>query len=76
MKNGHGWVYDVDENGQNIMIPHPLRHINQLNRRPRQSDSPNQGNEIAYNTIIARLFHNDVPEEAYRNPKDIKGLHR
>jgi hypothetical protein len=72
MKNGHGWVYDVDENGQNIMIPHSLRHINQLNRSPRQSDSPNKGNEIAYNTIIARLFHNDVHRKHTETRKTLK----
>jgi hypothetical protein len=61
MKDGQGWIHDVDDEGQTIVIAHSLRHRTQLANRPRKPAIPTtkDGSEIAYNTIIARLFHND-----------------
>jgi hypothetical protein len=44
------------------MIPHSLRHRKGALGRP--SKPGREGHEdIAYNTIIARLFHNDLPDD-------------
>jgi hypothetical protein len=61
MKDGQGWIHDLNDEGQTIVIAHSLRHRTQLTNRPRKPAIPTtkDGNEIAYNTIIARLFHND-----------------
>ena len=75
MKDGQGWIHDVTDSGEQVMIAHSLRHRSNLASRPRKKP-PAQKEEIAYNTIIARLFHNDVPGEVYRPPKDLKGLQR
>jgi hypothetical protein len=56
LKDGHGWVYDATDTGELVMIAHSLRHRSLLSR-PQKPPAPKE--EIAYNTIIARLFHND-----------------
>jgi hypothetical protein len=67
MKDGQGWIHDVDDNGERTMIPHSLRHRSQLSGRQRRPATSKEGK--AYNTIIARLFHSEVPEDAYGPPK-------
>ena len=47
LKDGVGWVYDRDDQGQLILLAHSLQH-----RRKGRDD-------IAYNAIVARLFHNE-----------------
>jgi hypothetical protein len=67
LKEGLGWVHTVGINGETLMIPHSLRHraSNGVTGRPSKADRNSVGNtgqdDIAYNTIIARLFHNDLP---------------
>ena len=56
-KDGHGWVHDMTDTGQQIMVAHSLPIRSTATSRPRKSPAPQE--EIAYNTIIARLFHND-----------------
>ena len=71
LKDGQGWVHDVSDLGEQIMIPHSLRHRAGVAGRPKKPPAPKD--EIAYKTIVARLFHNDVPDDAYRPPHDLKG---
>ena len=68
LKEGQGWLHDLgQETGEKLIIPHSFRHRTKAtNTRPskphrpqEQGDDKNQ--KIAYNTIIARLFHNDLP---------------
>ena len=56
LKDGEGWVCDTDLNGRTAMIAHSLRHRHRLQKaaRPERED-------IAYNSIVARLFHDGVP---------------
>jgi hypothetical protein len=64
LKDGQGWVHNVGREGETLMIPHSLRHRTTAGGgRP---SKPKRGGheEIAYNTIIARLFHNDVPRDS------------
>lgn len=72
MKDGQGWIHNVDDAGEHIMIAHSLRHRAQTTR-PRKPVMPKEGNEIAYNAIIARLFHT---EDGYRPSEDVKGARR
>ena len=60
MKDGQGWIHDVDAEANTIMIPHSLRHRAQQSNRQRKSTMPQEGNEVAYNAIIQRLFHSDT----------------
>lgn len=79
LKDGQGWVYDIDDDddGTEIMIAHSLRHRAHLLARPQKIRATQDGKEIAYNTIVARLFHNDVPGgEAFKSSKDLKRHHR
>jgi len=55
LKDGEGWVCDTDSHGRPAMIAHSLRH----RTRP-QKAARSEHDEIAYNSIVARLFH-DVP---------------
>jgi hypothetical protein len=62
LKDGQGWVHNYGQNGESLMIPHSLKHRTKtVGGRPSR---PRDGEEIAYNTIIARLFHNDVPGDS------------
>eukprot|EP00536_Pseudo-nitzschia_multiseries_P000558 jgi/Psemu1/249682/estExt_Genewise1Plus.C_70052 len=63
LKDGHGWVHNVGQNGESLMIAHSLRHRKPTVGRPLKSGRTEQ-EDIAYNTIIARLFHNDVPGDS------------
>lgn len=56
LKDGEGWVCDTDSHGQPAMIAHSLRH----RTRPQKANRPER-EEIAYNSIVARLFHDGVP---------------
>jgi len=71
MKDWQGWIHDVDDSGVHTVIAHSLRH---RTNRPRQPVIPREGNEIAYNTRTARLFHNDGPGNNYRPPQDPKSM--
>jgi len=63
LKDGHGWVHTVGQNGESLMIAHSLRHRLPTVGRPTKAGRTKQ-EDIAYNTIVARLFHNDVPGES------------
>ena len=63
LKDGHGWVQTIGQNGESLMIAHSLRHRMPTVGRPTKAGRTKQ-EDIAYNTIIARLFHNDVPGES------------
>lgn len=73
VKDGRGWIHDTADDGTEIMRAHSLRHRGRPIDRP-QKPPQGQKDEVAYNAIIARLFHNDVPSDAYRPPKDLRGL--
>eukprot|EP00980_Cylindrotheca_fusiformis_P020725 scaffold7738_cov133-Cylindrotheca_fusiformis.AAC.34 len=70
LKDGQGWVHNVGNEGEALMIPHSLKH--RKSTRGRQAKSRNGGDDIAYNTIIARLFHNDSESAATNNGKSRK----
>jgi len=63
LKDGHGWVHTIGQTGESLMIAHSLRHRKPTVGRPTKANRTKQ-EDIAYNTIIARLFHNDVPGES------------
>ena len=63
LKDGQGWVHDIDADGNEIMIAHSLRH--RVLSRPQKARTSNDGKEVAYNTIVARLFHNENPDDAF-----------
>jgi len=63
LKEGNGWVHTIGQNGESLMIAHSLRHRNPSIARPTKPGRTKQ-EDIAYNTIIARLFHNDVPGDS------------
>ena len=58
MKDGQGWVCDVDHEGKSNMIPYSLRYRKYLNSKQEKPEVPREGDDIAYNKIIDRLFHN------------------
>jgi hypothetical protein len=59
MKDGHGWVHDVEVDGTIVMIAHSLKYRAQLHERQRQAEmKTSDGKQIPYDAIIARLFHN------------------
>jgi hypothetical protein len=74
LKDGQGWVHNVGREGEALMIPHSLRHRKGPLGTPSKPGRDGQ-EEIAYNTIIARLFHNDVPDES-NNTKDTRSGRR
>ena len=57
MKDGEGWLHDVDDTGRQVVIAHSLRHRARTVARSNRGTDPSE--EVAYNTIIARLFHNE-----------------
>ena len=70
LKDGQGWVHNIGSEGEALMIPHSLRH----RTAGRPSKPGKDGHEdIAYNTIIARLFHSDLPDG---NHKEINNVRR
>jgi hypothetical protein len=70
LKDGLGWVHNIGRNGETLMIPHSLRHRASIGVTDRPTKVGRHGNgksdreDIAYNTIVARLFHNDLPNES------------
>ena len=59
LKDGQGWIHDYDENGEQVVVAHSLRHRAVASRTsPRKTEA----SEVAYNKIISRLFHNDGSE--------------
>jgi hypothetical protein len=54
LNDGQGWIHDFDENGEQIVIAHSLRHriLSSRNRKP-------ENEEVVYNAVISRLFRND-----------------
>jgi hypothetical protein len=69
LKDGQGWAHTVNADGEALMIPHSLRHRTGPLGRPTKSGRPEQ-EDIAYNTIIARLFHNDLQGESRSNASE------
>lgn len=63
LKDGQGWVHNVGPQGEVLMIPHSLRHRKGPPGRPTKPGRDGH-DDIAYNAIIARLFHSNVPEES------------
>ena len=63
LKDGQGWAHNIGRNGESLMIPHSLRHRMTGAGRPSKPGRSKQ-EDIAYNTIIARLFHNDTPGDS------------
>ena len=63
LKDGPGWAHNIGMNGEALMIPHSLRHRMAGTGRPKKARRSKQ-EDIAYNTIIARLFHNEVPGDS------------
>ena len=75
LKEGQGWLHDLDpESGEKLIVPHSLRHRTKAtSTRPSKPNRPkdlgdDKNQKIAYNTIIARLFHNDLPDHTPRGP--------
>lgn len=64
LRDGQGWVHNVGVDGEALMIPHSLK-----NRRTTgtKKSNPKGDDDIAYNTIIARLFHNEPDSGSRRN---------
>jgi len=63
LKDGHGWVHNIGQKGESLMIAHSLRHRKPSVGRPLKAGRTEE-EDIAYNTIIARLFHNNVPGDS------------
>jgi hypothetical protein len=54
LKDGQGWVHDTSQDtGEVLLVPQSLRHANEKAKKV-----VGKKDEIAYNAIIARLFHN------------------
>ena len=64
MKDGEGWLHDVDDMGSQVVIAHSLRHRARTIARSNRGADANE--QVAYNTIIARLFHNEGGEPSRR----------
>ena len=68
MKEGKGWLHDIGSDSlEPLVIPHSFRHrtkaANSRPTKPRRPPSQHgETQQIAYNTIIARLFHNSNGE--------------
>jgi hypothetical protein len=60
LKDGEGWVCDSDSYGRATMIAHSLRHRTHDFFRPQKTTRPDR-DEIAYRSIVARLFHEGRP---------------
>jgi hypothetical protein len=78
LKDGGGWVHDFGPNGDAVMIAHSLRDraaaatAAALTTTATQNDEQKRGNDVAYNAIIARLFHGDGQDDSTGSV----GLHR
>ena len=69
LKDGTGWVHEKGEGGESVLISHSLRNRTagrstrlRSSRRVAAGGDDRQANEAAYNSIIARLFH-ETPDE-------------
>jgi hypothetical protein len=62
LKDGQGWVHNFGRDGESLMIPHSLRHRT-VSGRPAKPGKDGR-DDIAYNAIIARLFHSDLPDDS------------
>jgi hypothetical protein len=76
MKDGSGWIHDFSDQGEELLIAHSLRQkVQVVGGAPHKQRRPEKKNEIAYNTIVARLFHNETGDhDAFRPSKEFKGL--
>jgi len=68
MKEGQGWLHDILPNSlEPLVVPHTFQDrknpATSRPTKPRRPRTPNddKDQQMAYNTIIARLFHNDLP---------------
>ena len=52
LKDGHGWVHDIEEDGRIVMIAHSLKWRN-------RADSQNRVKEGEYKGLMSRIFSND-----------------
>lgn len=59
LKDGQGWVHNIGRGGEALMIPHSMKHRKGTFGKQRKAGNNDEQEDIAYNTIIARLFHND-----------------
>jgi hypothetical protein len=66
LKDGQGWVHNGDEEGGTLMIPHSIRHRNGPLARPTKPGRPEQ-EDVAYNAIVARLFHSNTELDTSSN---------
>jgi len=57
LKDGSGWVHEKGETGESVMIAQSLRSRSGGRPAKIRLGEDRQANEAAYNTIIARLFH-------------------
>jgi len=64
LKDGTGWVHEKGEGGESVLIAYSLRNRTagrstrlRSSRRAAAGGDDRQANEAAYNSIIARLFH-------------------
>ncbi|CAB9512845.1 expressed unknown protein [Seminavis robusta] len=73
LKEGQGWLHNVDKKTkEKLVIPHSFRHrtkaTNTRPSKPRRIEAhcgDDKHQQVAYNTIIARLFHNDLPNDQH-----------
>ncbi|GKY95510.1 hypothetical protein MPSEU_000512700 [Mayamaea pseudoterrestris] len=71
LKDGRGWVQDVSDSGEQIMAPHTLRPRAVVQGgAPLKQKPTDKRQEIACNTIVARLFHNDGLEYKFHPNKE------
>jgi hypothetical protein len=67
----------MSDHGEQIRAPHTLSQrlpADVHGGAPLKRKPTDKRQEIAFNTIVARLFHNDGPEDTFRATKDFKGL--
>jgi hypothetical protein len=55
LQDGKGWVHDTGENDEVVMLAHSLRDRTKALNRPNKPERQEK-EEVAYNTLIARLF--------------------
>jgi hypothetical protein len=59
LKDGQGWVHDVSETGERLLVAHSLHHRARTALPRPQKGEKHGKDEIAYNAIVARLFTPD-----------------
>lgn len=60
LKDGHGWVHDVAEDGEQIMVAHSLWHRTRGTLKSKKEED--EAGDQAYKAIVARLFKNKEEE--------------